>query len=106
MMRSPRARTHAAMSGFATDLLALRDRSVFHHFLGRPFRADVVVTALKPGGRVVLVEYRGEDIGSTIRPLHKMTEGQARMEMEAVGLRWCETKSVLPLQHLMIFKKP
>ncbi len=65
-----------------------------------------VVEALKPGGRLVLVEYRGEDPTLQVPPLHKMTQAQARREMEAVGLVWIQTKDVLPQQHFMVFEKP
>jgi FkbM family methyltransferase len=59
--------------------------------------------SLKPGGRVVLVEYRGENPFVFIKPLHKMTQKQVRKEMQAAGFVWRETKSFLPQQHLMIF---
>jgi ubiquinone/menaquinone biosynthesis C-methylase UbiE len=62
--------------------------------------------ALVPGGRVYLVEYRKEDPSIPIKPLHKMTEAQARKEMEAVGLEWVATEEMLPRQHFMIFRKP
>jgi FkbM family methyltransferase len=62
--------------------------------------------ALVPGGRVYLVEYRKEDPSIPIKPLHKMTEAQARKEMEAVGLEWVATEEMLPRQHVMIFQKP
>ena len=65
-----------------------------------------IVAGLKPGGRVALVEYRGEDPGVNIKPLHKMTQAQAKREMLAVRLEHVETIDVLPLQHLMIFRKP
>ncbi|WP_390902796.1 class I SAM-dependent methyltransferase [Umezakia ovalisporum] len=65
-----------------------------------------IVKALKPGGKVVLVEYRGENPLIMIKPLHKMTQKQVRKEMAAVGLVWRETKNLLPQQHLMIFEKP
>ncbi|RMH52560.1 MAG: class I SAM-dependent methyltransferase [Bacteroidetes bacterium] len=65
-----------------------------------------IVEALKPGGLVVLVEYRGEDPTVPIKPLHKMTVAQARREMEAVGLVWRTTKDFLPQQHFMVFEKP
>lgn len=65
-----------------------------------------IVRALKPGGRVFLVEYRGENPFILIKALHKMTQKQARKEMSAVGLAWLETKSSLPQQHLMVFEKP
>ncbi|MDZ7960221.1 MAG: class I SAM-dependent methyltransferase [Aulosira sp. DedQUE10] len=64
-----------------------------------------IVKALKPGGRVVLVEYRGENPFIMIKRLHKMTQKQVRQEMQAVGLVWRETKNLLPQQHLMVFEK-
>jgi predicted methyltransferase len=65
-----------------------------------------LVKSLVPGGRVVLIEYRKEDPSVPIKPLHKMSEAQARKEMEAVGLRWVETKDMLPRQHFLVFEKP
>ena len=62
--------------------------------------------ALVPGGRIYLVEYRKEDPSIPIKTLHKMTEAQARKEMEAVGLEWVATEDMLPRQHFMIFQKP
>jgi FkbM family methyltransferase len=62
--------------------------------------------ALVPGGRVYLVEYRKEDPSVPIKPLHKMTEAQARKEMRAVGFEWVATEDMLPRQHFMIFRKP
>ncbi|MBD2606741.1 class I SAM-dependent methyltransferase [Scytonema hofmannii FACHB-248] len=65
-----------------------------------------IVSALKPGGRVVLVEYRGENPFVMIKALHKMTQKQVKKEMQAVGLLHRETKNLLPQQHLMVFEKP
>ena len=64
-----------------------------------------VVKGLKPGGRVVLVEYRGEDSSVAIKPLHKMTQRQVKTEMSAVGLQWLRTDDYLPQQHVMVFSK-
>jgi ubiquinone/menaquinone biosynthesis C-methylase UbiE len=65
-----------------------------------------IVEALKPGGRVILLEYRGENPMIMIKGLHKMTEKQVKKEMEAVGLVWQDTKDFLPQQHFLVFKKP
>jgi ubiquinone/menaquinone biosynthesis C-methylase UbiE len=64
-----------------------------------------IVKALKPGGRVIDVEYRGEDPEVNIKPHHKMTEAQAIKEMAAVGLQHVKTYEDLPQQHLMVFQK-
>ncbi len=64
-----------------------------------------IVEALKPGGRVILLEYRGENPMIMIKGLHKMTEKQVKKEMKAVGLVWQETDDFLPQQHFLVFKK-
>jgi len=65
-----------------------------------------IVRALRPGGRVVLVEYREEDPDVPILPLHKMTERQVRLELEAAGLEFVENRDFLPQQHFLVFRKP
>ena len=64
-----------------------------------------IVKALKPNGRVVLAEYKGENPFVAIKGLHKMTQKQVKKEMTAVGLTWQKTKNTLPQQHLMTFQK-
>ena len=78
-----------------------------YHEFSHPFEMmQAIVRALRPGGRVALVEYRAEDPNVPILPTHKMTQEQAKKEMAVVGLRWVETKNSLPQQHLMLFEKP
>jgi ubiquinone/menaquinone biosynthesis C-methylase UbiE len=87
----------------STDWVLLVD--AYHEF-SNPYEMMLNVTkTLKPSGKVVLVEYRGEDANVPIKLLHKMTQQQAKKEMEAVGLHWVETQTILPWQHLMIFQK-
>jgi FkbM family methyltransferase len=78
----------------------------YHEFSHPREVMEGVVRALKPNGRVVLVEYRGEDSRVLIKRLHKMTQQQAKKEMQAVGLKWLQTDTYLPQQHVMIFIKP
>ena len=78
-----------------------------YHEFSHPFEMiDGIYRALKPGGRIFLLEYRGEDPSVPIRPLHKMTEEQAVREMSVFGLEWTDTLDFLPWQHMMIFTKP
>lgn len=88
----------------SVDLALMVD--AYHEFAYPQEVMQGIVKALKPGGRVVLVEYRGENPFIMIKRLHKMTQKQVRQEMQAVGLVWRETKNLLPQQHLMIFEKP
>jgi ubiquinone/menaquinone biosynthesis C-methylase UbiE len=84
------------------DLVLLVD---VYHELSFPYEVmSKIRTALKPKGRVVLIEFREEDDAVAIKPVHKMSERQAIKEMKAVGLRHVETVNTLPIQHLMIFE--
>ena len=78
-----------------------------YHEFSHPFEMiNGLYGALRPGGRIFLLEYRGEDPSVPIRPLHKMTELQAVKEMSVFGLEWTDTLDFLPWQHMMIFTKP
>ncbi|MBI4581491.1 MAG: methyltransferase domain-containing protein [Planctomycetes bacterium] len=88
----------------SVDLVLMVD---VYHELAWPFEMmQAVVRALKPAGRVVLVEYRKEDPAVPIKLVHKMTAAQAIAEMNAVGLRHRETIATLPRQHILIFERP
>lgn len=77
-----------------------------YHEFEYPFEMmSEIVKALKPGGRVVLVEYRGENPLIAIKALHKMTQRQVKKEMSSVGLVWRETQEFLPQQHFTVFEK-
>ncbi|NJM67507.1 MAG: class I SAM-dependent methyltransferase [Acaryochloris sp. RU_4_1] len=86
----------------SVDLVLMVD--AYHEFTYPREMMNAIVAALKPGGRVVLAEYRAENPLVMIKPLHKMTQKQVRKEMQNVGLTWTETKNVLPQQHLMFFE--
>lgn len=62
--------------------------------------------ALKPGGRIFLLEFRAEDPKVPIKALHKMTEAQARLELESAGFKFVSNLRPLPWQHFMIFQRP
>lgn len=78
-----------------------------HHELAFPREVLAsIVRALRPGGRVVFVEYRGEDFSVPIKSLHKMTEQQVRLEAADQALVWERTARTLPWQHVVVFKRP
>ena len=64
-----------------------------------------MVSALKPGGKLVLIEYRAEDRRVPIKRLHKMSEKQVVREMSRIGLTLSANLRVLPQQHFMIFER-
>ena len=85
------------------DLVLMVD--VYHEF-DHPYEMmQAIKKSLKPGGRVVLVEYRKEDPKVPIKEVHKMSEEQIKKEMAVVGLEHVKTVGTLPRQHIAIFKK-
>ena len=77
-----------------------------YHELGSPqIVLEHIRTALKPDGRLVLVEYKGEDPTIPILRSHKMTVVQAKTEVEPEGFVLTTANSSLPRQHVLIFTK-
>jgi len=83
------------------DILLLVD--VYHEFSHPELMLRALRRSLKPDGRLVLVEFRGEDPAVPIKPLHKMTKKQILKELPANGFRLVEEYDELPWQHVMIF---
>jgi len=60
---------------------------------------------LKPEGRLVLIEYRGEDPEVPINNTHKMTVAQVKTELEAEGFVLGPVDESLPRQHILFLTK-
>lgn len=87
----------------SVDLILMVD--VYHEF-DHPYEmVEAMCRALKPGGRIVFVEFRGEDPDVPIKLVHKMTEAQVRKEMNVQPLEWVESIGLLPQQHIIVFRR-
>lgn len=78
----------------------------YHEFTYPAEMLSGLYQALRPGGRLFLVEYRGEDDTLPVSALHRMTVEQARVEVESAGFAFVKAHAVLPQQHLLVFKRP
>ncbi len=85
------------------DLILLVD--VYHEFSHPEQMLAAMRKSLAPGGKVVLVEYRGEDPEVPIKPEHKMTKDQINKELTANGFKLAKEFDKLPWQHMMWFEK-
>jgi ubiquinone/menaquinone biosynthesis C-methylase UbiE len=83
------------------DLVLMVD--VYHEFSDPSSMMTHIRNALKPDGRVVLIEFRKEDPTVPIQPLHKMTVQEVRSELEPLGFRFQRTLEFLPWQHIIFF---
>jgi len=85
------------------DVMLLVD--VYHEF-SFPYEMTLsMLEALKPGGKLVLVEFRAEDPNVPIKTIHKMSEQQAVKEFKASGFLFEKNIGNLPWQHCLIFRK-
>jgi SAM-dependent methyltransferase len=85
----------------SVDLELLVD--VYHEFRQPQAMLRHLRAALKPGGRMALLEYRKEDPTIPIRFEHKMSVAEAKMEVEAEGFTLSKVDESLPRQHILIF---
>ncbi len=95
--------TSPGLEAESVDLTLISD--AYHEFSRPREMAQAIFDATRPGGRLVLIEYRAEDPTVPILELHKMSEAQARREMEAVGFRFVENRDFLPQQHFLVFER-
>jgi ubiquinone/menaquinone biosynthesis C-methylase UbiE len=87
----------------AVDLVLLVD--VYHEFSAPQSMLRGIRESLRKDGRLVLLEYRGEDPNVPIRPEHKMTVAQVKAELEPEGFRLDRVSEALPRQHILIFRR-
>ena len=77
-----------------------------YHELAFPYEvAQSIWAALKPGAKLVLVEYRAEDDKVPIKQIHKMSQVQVIKELTVLPFRWHNTVTSLPWQHVIVFTK-
>ena len=85
------------------DLVLMVD--VYHELSQPQLMLRHIRASLKPGGRLVLLEYRKEDPSIPIKPEHKMSVADAKLEVEAEGFKLTKTNEDLPRQHILLFTK-
>ncbi len=86
----------------SVDLALMVD--VYHELEYPHEMLQAIKKALKPGGKLLLIEYKGEDPSVRIRPLHKMTVAQMNSEMKANGFSLYSRGDFLPIHHFMLYE--
>jgi SAM-dependent methyltransferase len=75
----------------------------YHEFGDPEAMMSAVRRALKPGGRVLILEYAKESRIAPASPLHKMSFEEIRREIEPLGFVIDQLLDFLPVQHGVIF---
>ena len=85
------------------DLAIMVD--VYHELAFPQEMLSALAKALKPSGKILLLEYRAEDPDIAIKELHKMSLKQVSKEMEANGFKLYKQGDFLPIQHFLVYEK-
>jgi ubiquinone/menaquinone biosynthesis C-methylase UbiE len=86
----------------AIDLAIMVD--VYHELQQPQLFLQRLKDAFKPGGRLVLLEFRKEDPKIPILEVHKMSVAEVKAEMEAEGYALEKVIDVLPWQHIIVLR--
>ena len=95
--------TDSGLPANQLDLILMVD--VYHELASPQAVLRQLRAALKPDGRLVLIEFRKESAWVPTREEHKMSVKEARMELEAEGYRFERVIDVLPWQHILVFRR-
>lgn len=85
------------------DLALMVD--VYHELSAPQAFVRKLRAALKPTGRLVLLEFRKEDPNIPIRPEHKMSIAEVKAELEPEGFKLATVLNDLPWQHILVLTK-
>ena len=95
--------TDSGLPANQLDLILMVD--VYHELASPQAVLRQLRAALKPDGRLVLIEFRKESAWVPIREEHKMSVKEARLELEAESYRFERVIDVLPWQHILVFRR-
>jgi predicted methyltransferase len=95
--------TESKLPGASIDMAVLVD--VYHEFSEPRKMLASLRRALKPDGRLILLEFRKEDPKVPIREEHKMSVAVVKQELMADGFELDKLVKDLPWQHIFFFKK-
>jgi SAM-dependent methyltransferase len=92
----------ARLPDHAIDLVLLVD--VYHEFSQPQKMLQSIRRSLKPGGELVLMEYRKEDPSIPISDEHRLGVTEALTEVQAEGFTFDRLIPGLPRQHIIVFR--
>ena len=87
----------------ALDLVVMVD--VYHELLYPEEMLASIRRSLKADGKLLLIEYRGEDPSLGIKRLHKMTVKQIEKELGFNGFHLAQNGQFMNIQHFLVFEK-
>lgn len=89
------------LPGGAADLIVILD--TYHHLDHRRRYLPQLARALRPGGRVAVIDWKPGELPEGPAPDHKLPPAQVVAEMAAVGFALTEQPELLPYHYVLIF---
>lgn len=84
------------------DMVVMVD--VYHELEYPQEMLQSIKNSLKKDGKILLIEYKGEDPLVRIKPLHKTTVAQLNKELGANGFKLAYRGDFLPIQHFLLYQ--
>ena len=78
---------------------------VLHHIESRPAYYAKLAKALKPGGRIVVIDFHKKDLPVGPPPSMKLSEQEVAAELNQAGFVVTQRLDILPYQYFVVFKK-
>ena len=79
---------------------------VLHHIENRPAYYAKLAKALKPGGRIVNIDFHKKPTPFGPPEAMRLAEADVIREYEAAGFRKTKSLDILPYQYFLIFQRP
>jgi len=86
----------------SVDMVVMVD--VYHELEYPKEMLEAIKKSLKKDGKILLIEYKGEDPSVRIKPLHKTTVAQLNKELGANGFKLAYRGDFLPIQHFLLYE--
>ncbi|UKT65619.1 class I SAM-dependent methyltransferase [Pedobacter mucosus] len=78
---------------------------VYHELLFPHEYLQALKASLKPTGKLILLEYKEEDLAVAIKKEHKMSVQQVKKELLTNGFVLVQNGQFMPIQHFLVFQK-
>ena len=91
------------LPGNSVDTIFFCD--VLHHIENRPAYYEKLSKALKPGGRIVMIDFYKKELPVGPPVSMKLSEQEVIAELKAAGYRLEKTFDFLPYQYFLVFRR-
>jgi len=86
----------------SVDLVLILD--TYHHIGDRVTYARALRSALRPGGRIAIIDWQKRELPVGPKPPHKLARAHVVAEMREAGYELADEPDLLPYQYFLVFR--